>query len=916
MLEHAFEHVRAGLAVIDDDGLIVRVNPAGAALVGREPGQVEGRPFTDLIHPDDLEVVERTLDTARQSGHGGPLQVRVLLPSGEELWLRGEGTHLPGDPGTTFVMFEDARPAREVADRLEEATGALQREHAELTRRGAALTEFAALVTRGEDVERLIAGIDDLSVRHLAPAAGVLLLSEDGQTLRVAHASHRSPLLQEELRRALAEVADIPLGVAGPVGEVMATGVERVDRGVLVPPGLSKDVAGLADRFPVGTRLIMPLRGPEGALGVLVLLRGAQEERFSSADIDLAAVLASRTAMALRAARLEEERRRAEAIMARRAKQQAAVAELGTLALQTVPLEDLADHCRKLVEVTLEVAHCAVLVDDGHPDGLLLMACSERFSPSSAGHRRATDPALHGAFDTHGSILVPDLSSEDRFAPNEAMIRMGIRSMAATRIDPRSGASGMLSAGAYELDAFNEDDLTFLEALANILASAIDAKRALDDLRHNALHDALTGLPNRVLLLDRLELALAQAGGRGTQVAVLVCDVDRFKVVNDGLGHAAGDVVLRVVADRLRTQMRPGDTVGRFGGDEFVVVCPDISDADAVIAIAERLGSAFAAPIHVLGTELVATASIGIAVGGRSGPDAAAGLLRDADAAMYRAKDRGRARYELFDDAMRARAGVRLRTETELRRGLEQEELVLHYQPVLRTLEGTVVGVEALVRWQHPTRGLLGPAEFVAIAGESGLVPDLGAWAFEEAAQQAARWASDPVASSLWVAVNLAPRQLADPRLLERIDLSLRRSSVDPGRMRVEITEEALVDETGQSPAVLEALRNRGLRISVDDFGTGYSSLAYLKRLPVDVLKLDQGFVAGLAAESDDMVIAAAVIVMAQALGLEVVAEGVETASQHEVLRAMGCDQVQGYLFSHPLPADELLAWVSARAVQ
>ena len=916
LLDHAFEHARAGLALVDDESRILRVNATGAALVGRGAADLVGHTVASIVHPDDQDLLRSVFEDTMRDGHAGPVDIRVVLAADTQVWLRYRSARIPSDPPAAFIEFEDAGPARDVADRLDEATHAPQREHAELTRRGAAMADLAALVTSTDDLDSLIEGIDELAIRHLSPVAGVVLVGEGGRTIRLADIAHRDPELQVLLRSALSNLGAGDLDVAGVLGDVIATGVERVNFEGPIHPALPPLTAGVSERFPLGPRLVMPMRAPREPVGALVLIRGAGDDEFSSADVDLAALLASRTALALRNAQLDVQRRQAEATTTRRAAQQAAVAELGTMALQGGPLEDLADHCRKLVQATLEAAHCGVLVDDGHPEGLLLMAVSERSSPQVGGHRRATDPALQAVFDADGSILVPDLTTEERFAPNRALIRLGIRSLAAARIEPRSGANGVLSAGAYELDHFRADDLTFLEAMANVLASAIDAKQALDDLRHNAMHDALTGLPNRVLLLDRLDLALEQASGRGTRVAVLICDVDRFKVVNDGLGHAAGDEVLRAVAERLKAQVRPGDTVGRFGGDEFVVVCPDVSEMESVIAIAERLGTAFAEPMRVLGTDLVATASIGIAVGNKVGPDAAAGLLRDADAAMYRAKDRGRARYEMFDDAMRARAGARLRTETELRRGLEQDELVLHYQPVLQTTDGAVVGVEALVRWRHPTRGLLEPVDFVGIAGESGLAIDLGAWAFEQAAFQAASWAQGGQLGPIWVSVNLAPRELTDPHLLERIDLSLGRSSVDPTRMRVEITEEALVEDSAQSTAVLAALRERGLGISVDDFGTGYSSLAYLKRLPVDVLKLDQGFVAGLGEASDDMVIAATVIVMAQALGLEVVAEGVETTAQLDVLRAMGCDHVQGYLFSRPLPAEEIVTWVGARVVQ
>jgi diguanylate cyclase (GGDEF)-like protein len=812
----------------------------------------------------------------------------------------------PGDSELLEVV-------RELEARFDQTRAALHREHDARVRRSRAYADIAALVgsaAGAETIEELITGITEVAIEHIADLASVVLLDEVEHAIGVAQVSYRDPAGQAMLREALAGLRfESPLGV---IGQAIGAGEAMVEvAGPLHPtlPGLTADFNA---RFPMGQRQIYAMRGPDGPVGALVLMRDAGAEPFSAGDRDLAMVLASRAAMAVRNVRLEAGRRAAEALVERRLAQQAAVAQLGTLALSGAPLADVADRCRKLVETTLGVVQCGVLVDDGHPEGLLLMAVSAPFAPRTDGYRYATDPGLQAVLDEEGSILAPDLSVETRFSPNRLMLDRGIRSMAATKIEPRRAANGVLSAASLAVADFAVEDLTFMEAMANVLASAIDAKAALDDLRHNALHDALTGLPNRLLVLDRLQLALEQAHAGGTQVAVLACDLDRFKVVNDGLGHAVGDEVLRLVADRLRLEVRPGDTVGRFGGDEFILVCPDVAEIDAVVAIADRLGGAFRQPLEVRGTELFVTSSIGIAFGDDVGLDAAADLLRDADAAMYRAKDRGRARYELFDDAMRDRASSRLRTELELRQALERDELVLHYQPVLDLATDAVVGVEALVRWQHPTRGLLPPDHFLGVANESGLIPELGAWVLGRAAKQAAAW-DVSLGRAWWVAINLAPRQLVDPLLVGRIDACLGGSGVDPSSLRVEITEEALIEDSGHAAAVLTALRDRGIGISVDDFGTGYSSLAYLKRLPVDALKLDRGFVAGVGEDGDDRVIAAAVVGMAQALGLRVVAEGVETEEQLHVLRAMGCDQAQGYLFARPMPADELEAWLVAR---
>ena len=909
LLDHAFEHVRNGLALIDADGVVLRANAAAAAMLGRTPEELVGRSFAGFLHRDDLGAALDSLGSALGEGSSGPVDLRARRSDGTWIWLRGNGTLLPTPSPVAFVVFEDVTAEREVADRLERADAELRREQAEAVRRGYVLASMASLpATSSDDLEPLIEGITELAVEHLAPLAGVVLVDEhDGTTFEIVNVHHRDPEAEATLRAALAEAGPTPLG--GQIGAAIESGEVVVASQGSLHPALSRYTAAFPGGAGMGERVVAPMNSPEGALGALVLMRHWGEPEFTPADRDLIAVVAARAALALRNVRLDIRRQAAELATARRAAQQAAVAQLGRGALAGASVSELAEQATKLVVSTLDVPYCTVLFDDDHPDGMLLAASAGLFAEHVGSYRRRHDVTLRDALGRHEPTLVRDLAAEATTTARRALVAHGVRSLAATAILPRQAHAGLLVAGGLRVDAFGRDDTTFLETMANVLASALDARQAVEDLRHNALHDGLTGLPNRALVLDRLELALGQSTRSGAQVAVLVCDLDRFKVVNDALGHAAGDEVLALVGERLRGIVRPGDTVGRFGGDEFVVVCPEVADAPSVVEIAERLASGLRDPMVVHGTTLVVTASVGIALGQGAVP--AAGLLRDADAAMYRAKSRGRARYELFDDDMRAWAGHRLRVESELRRAVTEAELVLHYQPVLSATSAAVVGVEALVRWAHPTRGLVLPGDFLVIAAECGLLPDVGAWAFEEAARQTVAWSDAATGPSRWTAVNLAAQQLGDPRLVERIDAILASTGVDPALMRIELTEDALVEDTVQVASVLDALRDRQLRISVDDFGTGYSSLAYLKRLPLDMLKLDRCFVAGLGQEGgDDEVIARAVVGLAQALGLQVVGEGVETEAQLAALRAMGCDLVQGFLLARPMPAAELDAWL------
>ncbi len=450
----------------------------------------------------------------------------------------------------------------------------------------------------------------------------------------------------------------------------------------------------------------------------------------------------------------------------------------------------------------------------------------------------------------------------------------------------------------------------------------VDERRTIEQaLAHQAVHDALTGLPNRTLLLGRLEQGLATARRNGAAVAVLFVDIDNFKLINDTLGHQVGDDLLKLVAARLLDSLRLTDTTGRlatdtvarFGGDEFVLVGEGVRGQEDAEAIARRVSSRFTEPFKLAGEQLFVTASTGIAVSDqRSTPES---LIRDADAAMYHAKDRGRARFELFDDAMRGRLVKRLDREKQLRRGLERDELVLYYQPIFAVADESAVGAEALIRWQHPEEGLLPAGDFIPLAEDSGLIVQIDEWVVRDACRQLAAWqASGAVGPGLTLSVNVSARQLEDQKFTNRVACALAESGADPRTLGLEITESVLIENTNSPIEILQALRNLGPRLILDDFGTGYSSLSYLQRLPLDVLKLDRSFVAGLAHAGRDRDIVSALIHLARVLDLDVVVEGVETAAQLACLRHMGCLFAQGYHLARPMPAPEFEQLLAARA--
>jgi diguanylate cyclase (GGDEF)-like protein len=611
--------------------------------------------------------------------------------------------------------------------------------------------------------------------------------------------------------------------------------------------------------------------------------------------------------------RIEHERAEVEsgraASEAERARREAAMGRLGRIALRVPDRQALLDEAVAIVMDTLDIADAAILeLVEGGDRVRLAAGSGAAVDPGADPESLGTEDRLLTGWVLAGDepVTVWEWASERRFEAAGLRDR-GVRSTAAAAIRGRTGAFGIIGVHATDVGAFSADDAQWLQSMADLLASALDREESEARMRHQSLHDGLTGLPNRTLFYDRIEHAFARAQRAETLVAVLLLDVDQFKTINDSLGHEAGDDLLVALSARLQQVIRGSDTVARLGGDEFVVLCEVESEAEAY-AVAERIANAWERPIPVgTGGEIFVSASIGITIARR--PQSAETMLREADAAMYRAKEGGRGRYELFDEEMRRHAFARLRTESDLRRAVEREQFRVHYQPIFDVAERTLIGVEALVRWDRPGNGIVGPAEFIGLTEETGLIAPLGRWVLDRATAQVARWRERfPHAADLGVTVNVSGRQLARPEFLSEVQDALDRSGLEPGSLGLEITESVLMKDTSSPRSTLESLRGLGVRVLLDDFGTGYSSLSRLKGVPVDAIKVDRSFVDGLGAEEQDTAIVAAIVDIATSLGLGAIAEGVETSGQLEALRALGCDSAQGYLFAAPMCADDFEA--------
>ena len=775
---------------------------------------------------------------------------------------------LPPPPG--LAKGADSEPIARVSDHgadLQELQASLTDLQA-VSLRLAALLKFS-LKLAAEHRPLPLLELFCRGAQHILSAryAGLGILDADGQRLRYFLIKGMDAETQARL--------GTPLPRSGMLGELLAN--RRPQR--LYPLKGNPQAVGLpASHPPIDSFLGVPIASPTQAYGWLYLTNKLGVSEFSEDDERLAITLAAQLAVAYENTRLY-------------ANIQRRTVQLEQEMAERVQAEAALRESEERARATFEQA--AVGIAQVAPTGQWLRV-NQRLC-AIVGYSR--EELLQRTFQdiTHPDDLEADLKRLRQLLANEIQTYATEK-----RYLRKDGASVWVNLTV----SLVRDSAGQPKYLIAVVEDITERKHYAEQLAYQANYDALTGLPNRSLLADRLKQAIAHSLRTGRPMALLLLDLDRFKVINDSLGHGTGDALLKEMAQRLTTSLRKEDTVARLGGDEFVILITEVARIADIAHVAEKLLDKLSMPMCLLKQELFMTGSIGISLYPQDGEHEET-LLKNADTAMYAAKRRGCNGFQFYTREMNARARESLKMEAHLRRAVERGELVLHYQPRVELASGQVVGVEALLRWHRPESGMVSPAEFIPLAEETGLILPLGEWVLQAACRQASAWVEQGL-PAISVAVNLSARQFHSQNLANLCQRALREAGLEPGYLDLELTESAVMQNVEEAIATLQELKAIGLRLAMDDFGTGYSSLSYLKRLPIDSLKIDQSFVRNITTDPDDAAIAVTVIAMAHTLKLRVIAEGVETKQQLDFLRAYGCHEAQGYYLSRPLPATEV----------
>jgi diguanylate cyclase (GGDEF)-like protein/PAS domain S-box-containing protein len=851
-LRALFDGASVGIAQIDDVGHALEVNEVAVQMLGYTAEELRKLTFHELIHPDDLdEQLARHAELMAGERTDYELEKRYVRKTGEELWAQTRTSVIrgaEGEPLTAIAMIQDVSERRLAEIAIREQSERLVQ----------VVETQRDVAASGGDLETVARLIVERSI-SLTRAEGATVLLIDGEELVVA---------------AVAGIEGQAVGSRWPISKSIASHAITARDTVLVEhaetdPRLNPELAA-ANR--VRSDVCVPLFDGDRPVAALNMISSSEDERLGEDDRRTVELLAVAVSAAIsRAAELAAKREQVEALARFEATFAGAQAGMALYDMDgwTLDANPAMQDLIGLERAELVGRHGLSIA---HPEDQWLV-------------RRALDQMTEEGDSLHVEHRVLRSDGQTRWVD--------------TTISFVRDATGQRS---FAVSMF-QDVTQRKEAEAALLEQA-----ELNE--HQALHDGLTGLANRTLFRDRIDLAVNSAKRTGAQVAVMMMDLDRFKEINDSLGHAAGDELLVELATRLREALRGSDTVARLGGDEFGVLLPDAAVPGDVLTVVDRIRTAIARPVIVQGLPLVLEGSIGISLFPDDGDDVEA-LLRCADLAMYRAKEEN-STFAFYDASCGQQDPARLTLVGELRRAIENRELRLYYQPKAVLADGDVRSVEALLRWEHPERGLVMPDEFIPLAQHTGLVKPLTLHVIAEALRQCRTW-RDEHGLRLAIAVNLSPRNLLDVQFPNEVQTLLDNSGVEPSLLEFEITESTMLADPVRTKQILERLSEMGIRLSIDDFGTGYSSLAYLRGLPVNEIKIDRSFVMNMDSSPDDATIVRSTIDLGRNLGLDVVAEGVETEAIWDRLGALGCTVAQGYFLSRPVPPEELRAWVTER---
>lgn len=863
---------------------IVDVNDAACRASGYSRRELLGRTPSLLFAGMDDEALRGAYDAMKRALVGFE-----LLP-GEH--VRKDGSRFPVEVRRQYFATAEGEfvlgIARDISHRVAQDK-AVQAGKARLELHAARqekLARFGEFALKRRDEDALIRGALDALAGEAAAVAFFEREGSDTLLLRQACGPGTGPAIGARARLH-------PGSAASRVLE--GGGTEQVGRDYLAACLPSWPWAGWMQEMQAG--VFVPVTHSGHAYGVLGVFVGSGSPSAGAVRF------AESVAHVLSAALQREQAEKAALMQARRIER---IASLGELALRGIALEQLVEQC--LAAATEEGADAALVLEVAAEHNAIVVRAARGVDATGVVGRAlelcAACP-VQAAACAEEPLVAAEHGDGACACEHGRWSAAGMRSSVNVRILGAGRPFGVLSVLSRRAGGFTADDTRHFQSIANVLSSAVQRRQAEERLAHLARYDALTGLPNRSLLEDRLSQMLLQSRRREACSAVLFLDLDRFKLVNDTLGHAAGDALLREAAARLRCAVRDDDVVSRLSGDEFVVALAEVARADDAGLVAQKCLDELSRPFELPGGDAFVSASIGIAIAPENGTSAAE-LLRAADLAMYRAKSASRNSYRFFTPEMDQRAADRLLLQADLRHALERREFVLHFQPKVDLAARRIVGFEALLRWRHPQRGLVGPAEFIPALEESGLIAAVGEWALQEACGRLRAW-RDAGVDAVPMAVNLSVKQFRRPHLDRAVQQALAAAGVPASLLELEITESCIADDPADAVRQMRNLSAAGVRIFIDDFGTGYSSLAYLTQLPVTALKIDRSFVSRLGCDTGAESIVKAVIDMARNLRFTVVAEGVETEAQAAFLRLHRCDQAQGYLFGRPVPAEEAM---------